>query len=173
MPGVAVRTEGGFGDATTLHLDVGLGLAHRAPEEGFGELGDEVGSPGHHPRDCDELVDVCKKTQIVALNSFKSKGPSSLTLRVEAPHVLGLVRVEGHHLHLVAEDGVGILLEEELVDAHIERRDDFLRVTDELPVEVLVELPDVPRVDVEVGRSKGLDLKELDMSLHNIWDSQA
>ena len=42
---------------------------------------------------------------------------SSLTLRVEAPHVLGLVRVEGHHLHLVAEDGVGILLEEELVDA--------------------------------------------------------
>ena len=76
-----------------------------------------MGSPGHHPRDCDELVDVCKKTQIVALNSFKSKGPSSLTLRVEAPHVLGLVRVKGHHLHLVAEDGVGILLEEELVDA--------------------------------------------------------
>ena len=72
----------------------------------------------------------------------------------------------------MAEDGVGVLLEEELVDAHIERRDDFLRVTDELPVEVLVELPDVPRVDVEVGRSKGLDLKELDMSLLNIWDSQ-
>ena len=46
-----------------------------------------------------------------------------------------------------------------------------MRVTDELPVEVLVELPDVPRVDVEVGRSKGLDLKELDMSLLNIWDS--
>ena len=71
----------------------------------------------------------------------------------------------------MAEDGVGILLEEELVDAHIERRDDLLRVADELPVEVLVELPDVPRVDVEVGRSKGLDLKELDMSLLNIWDS--
>ena len=73
----------------------------------------------------------------------------------------------------MAEDGVGILLEEELVDAHIERRDDLLRVTDELPVEVLVELPDVPRVDVEVGRSKGLDLKELDMSLLNIRDSKA
>ena len=58
VSGVAVRTEGGLGDTTTLHLDVGLGLAHRAPEEGLGELGDEVGSSGHHPRDCDELVDV-------------------------------------------------------------------------------------------------------------------
>ena len=68
MPGVAVRTEGGLGDATTLHLDVGLGLAHRAAEEGLGELGDEVGSPGHHSSDCDELVDVCKRMQIIAMN---------------------------------------------------------------------------------------------------------
>ena len=68
VPGVAVRTEGGLSDATTLPLDVGLGLAHRAAEEGLGELGDEVGSPGHHPRDCDELVDVCKRLQIIAMN---------------------------------------------------------------------------------------------------------
>ena len=43
-----------------------------------------------------------------------------------------------------------------------------MRVTDELPVEVLVELPDVPRVDVEVGRSKGLDLKELDVTSQHL-----
>ena len=84
---------------------------------------------------------------------------TALTLRIEAPHVLGLVGVEGHDLHLVAEHGVGVLLEEELVDAHVKGGDDFLRVADQLPVEVLVELPDVAGVHVEVGRAQGLDLR--------------
>ena len=76
MSGVAVRAERGLGDAAALHFDVGLGLAHRAAEKGLGELGDEVRGPGHHSRDCDELIDVWKRKQIPTLSRFQTNGPS-------------------------------------------------------------------------------------------------
>ena len=53
------------------------------------------------------------------------------------------------NLNLVFKDGVGVLLEEHLVDGHVERRDNLLRVRDQLAAQVRVELPKVAAVEVE------------------------
>ena len=51
------------------------------------------------------------------------------------------------------------LVEEHVVDGHVERRDHFLRVVDELPVEVAVELLQVLAVDVEERLADHVDLR--------------
>ena len=81
-----------------------------------------------------------------------------ITFRVEGPHVTGAVCVEGPDLDLVIEHRARVLLEEEVVDGHVQGGDDLLRVADQLTVEVPVELLDVAGVDVQVGAAKGVDL---------------
>lgn len=49
-----------------------------------------------------------------------------LTFWVQAPHVLGFQGVVGADLDLELQDRVWETLKEELVDGHVEGRDDFL-----------------------------------------------
>jgi len=60
----------------------------------------------------------------------------------------------------MAQNGVRILLKEHLVDGHVHGGDHFLRVADELPVQVLIEHLDVPGIDAQVGLLEIVDLKE-------------
>ena len=50
----------------------------------------------------------------------------------------------------MAQNSVRVLLKKHLVDGHVHGWDDFLRVTDELPVQVLIEDLDVSSVDAQV-----------------------
>jgi len=102
-----------------------------------GELGNEIAGSDDHAGDGDQLIDV---------------------LRVEAAHVLGVVRVVRPHLDLVLQLRLGKLLEEHLVDGHVEGGDDLLGVADELAVQILVELVDVAAVHVEEGILEDVDL---------------
>ena len=136
--GVAVRAQGRFGDAASFDLNRSGQFAHRALEESLAHFRHEIRSPDDHPGDGDEPVDV---------------------LRVEGAHIAGFVGVERSHLDLVAQHRVGALFEEEFVDGHVQHRDDFLRVTEQLLAEFLVEHGHVADVEVKERDAQSIDLQ--------------
>lgn len=82
------------------------------------------------------------------------------TLWVQRAHVGCLLHVVRANLNLVLQNGVGETVKEHLVDRHVERRDDFLRVVNELTVQVRVKLLQVSAVHVQERFTHRVDLKK-------------
>ena len=85
---------------------------------------------------------------------------AGLTLWVERPHVLGLVRVVGPDLDLVLQRSVRVALKEHLVGGHVKDLDDLLGVGHQLAVEVDVKVTQVFAVDVQEWELQSLNLQE-------------
>lgn len=116
---VAVSAERRLGNPSALVLN-GCGEgAHDALEEGLSHLRNYSRSSDDHSADGDELIDV---------------------LGIQAAHGLCLVGVERANLNLMIEYGGWIPLEEHLVNGHVESRNDLLRITHELLVELRIEV---------------------------------
>jgi len=71
-----------------------------------------------------------------------------ITFRIKSPHVLGLVSIVRSDLNLVRKNCIGILLKKHLVDGHVQSGDYFLRVADELAVEIPVKTSQMGAVEI-------------------------
>ena len=80
------------------------------------------------------------------------------TIRVERPHVGGFVHIVRSYLNLMLQGRIWESVKKQLIDCHVEGRNHFLRVVDQLTIQILVKLFQVTTVHIQEWLTNSIDL---------------
>ena len=80
------------------------------------------------------------------------------TIGIERPHVGRFVHIVRSYLNLMLQGRFWESVEKQLIDCHVEGGDHFLRVVDQLTIQILVKLFQVTTVHIQEGLTNSIDL---------------